>query len=120
MKSAAADVTAYIEDQPEAWRGSLEQLRAACRKHLRGYSEAMEYGMPSYSRQGQVEVGFAKQAKYLSLYVLKEPVLDAHRSRLVGLSVGKGSIRYRKPDQIDWTVIADLLADTAASDEEIC
>ena len=120
MKSTAVDVPSYIDEQPEAWRDALERLRAACRKHLRGYSEAMVYGMPSYSRGGQVEVGFAKQARYLSLYVVKQPVLDANRRRLEGLDVGKGCIRYRQPHQIDWAVVNDLLAETAASDAEIC
>ena len=96
MKSTAVDVPSYIDEQPEAWRDALERLRAACRKHLRGYSEAMVYGMPSYSRGGQVEVGFAK------------------------LDVGKGCIRYRQPHQSDWAVVNDLLAETAASDSEIC
>ena len=120
MKSTAVDVPSYIEEQPEAWRDVLQRLRAACRQHLRGYSEAMAYGMPSYSRAGEVEVGFAKQARYLSLYIVKQPVLDAHRARLEGLDVGKGCIRYRQPHQIDWAVVDDLLAETAASDAEIC
>ena len=120
MKSTAVDVASYIDEQPEAWRDALARLRAACRDQLHGYSEAMVYGMPSYSREGQVEVGFAKQARYLSLYVLQQPVLDANRRRLEGLDVGKGCIRYRQPHQIDWAVVNDLLAETAAGDAEIC
>jgi uncharacterized protein YdhG (YjbR/CyaY superfamily) len=120
MKSTAIDVRSYIEEQPEEWRDALTRLRAECRKQLRGYSEAMQHGMPSYRRAGQVEVGFAKQARYLSFYVLQQPVLDANRPRLEGLDVGKGCIRYRRPHQIDWAVVTDLLAETAASDAEVC
>jgi hypothetical protein len=80
----------------------------------------MAYGMPSYERGGQVEVGFAKQASYLSLYVLKQSVLDAHRAECSGLSLGKGCIRYRRPDQIDWSVVSSLLADTRATTDAIC
>lgn len=120
MQSLAADVEHYIEEQPEQWRSPLEQLRSLCRELLEGYSEGMAYGMPSYSRDGQVELGFAKQARYLSLYVAKQPVLDAHRARLAGLDVGKGCIRYRRPEQIDWAVETDLIAHTAASDADIC
>jgi uncharacterized protein YdhG (YjbR/CyaY superfamily) len=80
----------------------------------------MAYGMPAYSRDGELEVGFAKQARYLSLYILKQPVLDAHRSQLSGLSLGKGCIRFRRPEQIDWEIVASLLSETRASNAGIC
>jgi uncharacterized protein YdhG (YjbR/CyaY superfamily) len=112
MRSSATTVAAYIDEQPDHWKPTLRKLRTACRRELKGYAEAMAYGMPAYLRDGQVEVTFAKQAHYLSLYILKEPVLEAHRRDLAGLSVGKGCIRYRRPDQIDWTVVARMLSET--------
>jgi uncharacterized protein YdhG (YjbR/CyaY superfamily) len=120
MRSAAPTVAAYINEQPDDWRPVLKKLRAACRRGLDGYTEAMAYGMPAYSRDGQIEVTFGKQAHYLSLYILKQPVFEAHRVDLTGLSLGKGCIRYRRPDQIDWSVVASLLSDTHASACEIC
>jgi uncharacterized protein YdhG (YjbR/CyaY superfamily) len=120
MTTTAKDVRSYIEEQPEAWRPSLRKLRALCRRELRGYSEGITYGMPSYARKGRTEIGFGKQARYLSFYVLKQPVLDAHRPELLGLSVGKGAIRFRTPDQIDWDVVRKLITETAASQSEIC
>jgi hypothetical protein len=53
------------------------------------------------------------------LYVLKQPV-DAHRSRLAGLDLGKGCIRYPSPSRIDPEVVVSPLAATAASDADIC
>jgi uncharacterized protein YdhG (YjbR/CyaY superfamily) len=120
MRSTAVTVVSYIAEQPKEWQPSLKKLRAACRRHLRGYGESMTYGMASYDRNGQMEVAFGKQARYLSLYILKQPVFDAHRSQLAGLSLGKGCIRYRRPEQIDWTVVSSLLADTRANDDVIC
>ena len=120
MRSTAADVARYIADQPKEWQPALNKLRDTCRKQLRGYTECMAYGMPSYERSGQVEVGFAKQARYLSLYILNQPVFEAHRAELSDLSLGKGCIRYRRPDQIDWAVVSRLLADTHASADAIC
>ncbi len=104
-----------MEIQPESWRPALKKHRFRCQRELIGYVEGMDYGMPSYSRDGTTEVALASQARHLSLYILKKPVLDAHRSSLSGLSVGNGAIRYRRPDQIDWTVVDRLLADTAGS-----
>jgi uncharacterized protein YdhG (YjbR/CyaY superfamily) len=120
MRSTASDVSTYIEEQPEDWRPALNKLRALCRRELKGYTEGMAYGMPSYSRDGTAEIGFASQARYLSLYVLKQPVLDAHRAELAGLSVGKGCIRYRTPDRIAWNVVTRLLRETAASGSQVC
>ena len=60
-------------------------------------------------------MAFGKQAHYLTLYILKQPVFDSHRIELAGLSLGKGCIRFRRPDQIDWDVVTSLLADTLAS-----
>ena len=78
-----ADVKRYIDGQPDEWRPALKRLRTACRKQLLGYTEVFEYGMPGYQRGGTAEIGFAKQARYLSFYVLKKPVLDANRGRLI-------------------------------------
>jgi uncharacterized protein YdhG (YjbR/CyaY superfamily) len=120
MRSTAATVARYIDEQPTDWKAALKKLRAACRRELTGYTEGMAYGMPAYSRAGHVEVTFANQARYLSLYIMKQPVLEAHRADLTGLSLGKGCIRYRRADQIDWKVVASLLAETRRSASDIC
>ncbi len=120
MTGVAADVQTYIESQPEEWRVALVRLRDACREHLPGYVEEIAYGMPSYARAGTVEVSFAKQARYLSLYILKQPVLDAHRAELAHLSVGRGCVRFPRPEQITWDLVVTMLSETAASDDEIC
>ena len=83
--------------------GSFEP---ACRSQLRGYTEGMAYGMPSYEHGGEVEVSFGQQARYLSLYILKQPALDAHRAELDGLSLGKGCVRFRRPGDVNWAVIS--------------
>ena len=120
VKSAASTVAGYLDEQADGWKPTLRKLRAACRRELAGFTEEMRYGMPSYCRDGVVELSFAAQARYLSLYVLRQPVLDAHRAELAGLSLGKGCIRYRRPDQIDWDLVNDLLAASASSEAEIC
>jgi uncharacterized protein YdhG (YjbR/CyaY superfamily) len=120
MRSQAASVGGYIDEQGSEWRPTIKKLRAACRRELKGYEENMAYGMPSYLRGGQIEVAFGKQARYLSLYILKQPVFDAHSADLAGLSLGKGCIRYRRPEQVDWNVVASLLSETRASFDEVC
>jgi uncharacterized protein YdhG (YjbR/CyaY superfamily) len=120
VNRAPTSIKSYIDEQDPEWQPALKKLRALCRRELRGFAEGIAYGMPSYSRAGQVEVSFAKQARYLSLHILQKPVLDAYRKQLAGISVGKGCIRYRRPDQIDWHLVASLLADANASLAAVC
>ena len=120
MKSDATDVDGYLDGVDVRWRGTLERLRAECLDRLVGYDEVIAYGMPAYARDGAVEIGFARQARYLSLYVLKQGVLDAHRGELSSFSLGKGCVRFTRPDSIDWPVVRALLDDTARSDEAPC
>jgi uncharacterized protein YdhG (YjbR/CyaY superfamily) len=120
VRSKAATVFDYVDEQPDEWRPTLRKLRAACRRELRGYKEMMRYGMPSYARDEQVEVSFAKQARNLSLYILNQAVFEAHRPDLDGLSLGKGCIRFMRPAQLNWDVVSRLLSDTRDSTGDIC
>jgi hypothetical protein len=49
--------------------------------------------MPACSRDGITEIAWASQKQYISLYVMRGDILDAHREQLAHLSVGKGCIR---------------------------
>lgn len=120
MQSDAKDVPQYLTEVPEARREALERLRTMCLELLPDYEESMAYGMPSYARDGTIEVAFASQKNYISLYVLKQEVFDRHRPALQGLNLGKGCIRYSKPEKIDFNVVRSLLAGTAASNSPIC
>jgi uncharacterized protein YdhG (YjbR/CyaY superfamily) len=120
MQSNAKDVDAYMLEVPAERAAALEKLRELCLARLEGYTESMEYGMPSYTKGDTVEVAFASQKNYISLYILKQEVFDASRPRLTGLSLGKGCIRYSKPEKIDFAVVEDLLDATKESTAPIC
>jgi uncharacterized protein YdhG (YjbR/CyaY superfamily) len=117
---AAVDVETYLQQLPAARREPLTELRQACVELLDGFEESMAYGMPSYSRAGEVEVAFASRKQYISLHILRTDVLDAHRADLAALDVGKGCIRYRRPDQIDLGVVRSMLSATARTPGSIC
>lgn len=120
MQSDAKTVSDYLTEVPAKRLEALTRLREMCVEILAGYEEHMSYGMPSYSKGGAVEVGFASRKNYISLYILKQEVLDKHRSSLAGVDLGKGCIRYTDPKRIDFELVKHLLADTVASDAEIC
>ena len=120
MQSQAKDVDLYLDEVPVKRLEALKQLRGMCLTTLEGYTESMVYGMPSYTKDGTVEVAFASQKNYISLYILKEPVLDRHRPALQGINLGKGCIRYSRPEKIDFDIVEQLLVDTLASEAKIC
>jgi uncharacterized protein YdhG (YjbR/CyaY superfamily) len=121
MQSKSKTVDAYLQEVPKERLEALEKLRGLCLEFLTGYEESMEYGMPSYKRTGgEVEVAFASQKQYISLYILRQEVMDKFRKSLTGLKLGKGCIRYTKPEKIDFDIVQQLLAESAQSDSKIC
>lgn len=122
MQSSARTVPAYLKEVPTERRDALTRLRALCRKHLKGFEESMDYGMPNYRRKGVAEVGFASQKHFIALYTLRTDVMKAHADRLTGkgISHGKGCIRYSKPEKIDFGVVESMLMATVESTGEVC
>ena len=113
-------VAAYIAATAATRRPALEAIRDLCRTHLTGFTETLRYGMPGYVRDDVVADGFADQKRYISLYILRTDVLAAHRAALAGLSLGKGCVRYGHPDQLDASVVRDMLVMTAGSRGPVC
>ncbi len=122
MQSAAKDVTTYIQEALAGRQDALLELRALCRAILTDFKETMAYGGPSYSRNGKVEVGFAGQKNFIGLYILRTDVMKTRRDRLKGkgVSIGKGTIRYSKPERIDFELVESMLRATQESTGKVC
>ena len=121
VQSKAGTVEAYIQEVPGDRRDVLKKFRALCLKVLAGYKESMTYGMPSYGRAGEeIEIAFASQKHYISLYILRTAILDKHREELSHLDLGKSCVRYRKLSQIDWDWVTKVLLESRQSSDNIC
>jgi uncharacterized protein YdhG (YjbR/CyaY superfamily) len=122
MQSTAKDVTSYIEESPAKWQEALIRLRNLCRATLTDFEESMKYGGPSYSRGGEVEIGFASQKNFIGVYILRTDVMNAYKHLLTGkgVSFGKGAIRYSKPERIDFDVVEKMLRATQESTGPVC
>ncbi len=122
MQSSAKTVTAYLKEVPAERKAALKQLRDLCRTILTDFQETMDYGGPSYKRNGEVEVGFASQKHFIGVYILRTGVMNAHTHLLTGkgVSFGKGSIRYSKPERIDFSVVESMLRATQESIGPVC
>ncbi|MFD3546712.1 iron chaperone [Streptomyces sp. NPDC058655] len=120
VQSQAEDVDGYLAGVPEARKAALIRLRELCRTELQGFTEVMAYGMPAYERDGTSEVAFASQKQYISVYLLRSDVREAFAERLAGHDMGKGCLRFRRPENIDFALLRDLLAATAAGPGDVC
>lgn len=120
VQSTAEDVDSYLAEVPAERVQALTKLRELCRAELRGFSEAMAYGMPTYRRGGEAEIAFASQRQYISFYLMRTDVRDAFQERLAGHDMGKGCLRFRRPEKIDFELVRDLLRATAAGPGSIC
>ncbi len=124
MQSTAKDVTSYLEEVPAERKAALVQLRRQCLAVLKGFEESMQYGGSCYSRNGVVEVGFASQKHFIGLYTLRvrTDVMKTHKDmlKIKGVSLGKGCIRYSKPEKIDFEVVKSMLKATVESTGEVC
>jgi uncharacterized protein YdhG (YjbR/CyaY superfamily) len=120
VKSAAKTVDDYIsESSPE--RAKVQtQLRELIHKTLQKHVECMQWGMPTYTRDGNCDVAFANQKQYLSVYFLKQGVFKINEEALRSVDHGKGCLRFRNVEKIDFALIEKLLRDTAASSEQPC
>lgn len=118
--STAPDILSYIREAPAERQPALENLRALCRATHPQHEEVIEYGMPAYKRDGKVDVAFASQKQYISLYVLKAEVVNRWRGEMAGATIGKGCIRFKKPSQIDFAKVEAMLRDSAGSSAAPC
>ena len=122
MQSTAKNVNDYLDEVTVERKQSIAKLRDLCLDLLGGFEESMIYGMPSYSRDGEVEVAFASQKNYISLYILRTDVMNVYKDSLdaKGVSLGKGCIRYSRPKRIDFKLVEKMLNATQETTGEVC
>ncbi|MEU8762859.1 DUF1801 domain-containing protein [Streptomyces sp. NPDC048659] len=120
VQSRASDVDGYLAEVPEDRKAVLAEVRRLCRAELVGFREVMAYGMPAYERDGACEIAFASQKQYISFYLMRADVRDAFEERLAGHDMGKGCLRFRKPQSVDLGLLRDLLKATAARPGDVC
>ncbi|MEV6866950.1 DUF1801 domain-containing protein [Streptosporangium subroseum] len=120
VQSKAEDVDGYLAEVPDERREVLTRLRELCRTELKGFTEVMAYGMPGYERDGTIEISFASQKQYISFYLVRSDVREAFEQRLEGQDMGKGCLRFRRPEKVDFDLVRDLLTAIAAGPGKIC
>ncbi len=110
VQSKASSVGAYLKEADDSRRPALTRLRRLIREMLPDCDEVMDYGMPTYRRGAAMVTAFASQKNYIAFYA-GATAIARHKMALGGIDCGKGCIRYKTPEKIDFDVVRSLLED---------
>jgi hypothetical protein len=140
MQLKAANPELYIEQVPESRKQAFTRLRQTILDNLpEGFSETMSYGMIGYVIPHSVYPGgyhadpaqplpfinIASQKDYIAFYHMglyaNKPLLDWFTRvypefSKTKLDMGKSCIRFRNPEQIPFSLIAELVTKISAKD----
>lgn len=113
VQSTAATVDDYLAEAPAERRDVLERIRDLCVELLPEFTERMAWGMPAYFRGEAAPIAFASQKQYIVVYVMDAEIREEFAERLAGQDMGKSCLRFRKPEQVDLDLVADLIRASA-------
>jgi hypothetical protein len=131
MRASAQTPQAYVDSLPEDRKPAIQKLRRVLRANLpKGFSEQIASGMLAYvvphslypagyhvSPESPLPfINLASQKNYIVLYhmgLYDGPLLEWFRARWQDatsqkLDMGKCCVRFKKPDQIPFELIAEL------------
>lgn len=108
VQSKAANVDDFMEEVAPERRPALDRLRGLCLERFGADSEVMAFGMPAYGDPRTPLVAFNSQKQHIAVYPGRA-ALDAFAERLAGVDRGGGCVRWKKPDKIDFDLLADIL-----------
>ena len=134
MISKATTVDQYINELPQDRKNAMAELRKVIKKNIpKGFEERMGYGMPGYSvphskypagyhcdpKSPLPFIGFASQKNFIAVYhmgiyadtKLLKWFTDAHaKVSAKKLDMGKSCLRYKKPEDIPYQLIGELVS----------
>jgi len=140
MQSKATTVDEYMEQLPEERKAAMKKLRAVIKKHLpKGFQECMGYGMMGYvvphskypggyhcnPKDPLPFLALASQKNFIAVYhmgIYSDPKLlqwfqEAHaKASMKKLDMGKSCIRYKKPEDIPFELVGELVSKMTPDD----
>ena len=107
----STEVTAYLEQQPEPQRSTLETLRSRIRDVIPEAEECLSYGIPGFRVGGKVVAGIAGYARHVSYFPHSGQVLTRMRHMLDGYDWGAGTLRMPIDQPLPTELISALIAE---------
>jgi uncharacterized protein YdhG (YjbR/CyaY superfamily) len=111
MPGKNSEVDSYLEALAPPRREALAVIRSLVHQVVPDVEETVKYRMPTFERDGKVLCSLASQKHYMSLY-MDTALVEAHRSDLAGLDVGKSCIRFRTLDKLPLDTVRAILQAT--------
>ena len=87
-------VDAYLADQPDDVRATLEKIRGAVRSVAPAATEKISYGIPAFHMDGHYLVYYAGFKNHCSFFPASGSVTERFADELAGFDVSKGTIRF--------------------------
>jgi uncharacterized protein YdhG (YjbR/CyaY superfamily) len=140
MTSKATTPEQYIKELPSDRKEAITQLRNTVLKNLpTGFKETMSYGMLGYVVPHEIYPGgyhcdpklplpfanIASQKNFIAFYhmgvyampeLLKWFTTEYAKQSLAKLDMGKSCMRFKKPDQIPYKLIGELIKKVSVKD----
>jgi uncharacterized protein YdhG (YjbR/CyaY superfamily) len=140
MQSKATTVDQYIAEAPQERQEALQKLRSTILTHLpKGFEEAMGYGMAGYAVPHSIYpagyhctphlplpfMGFASQKNSINFYhmgIYADETLynwflaEYAKFSKKKLDIGKSCMRFKKPEDIPFDLIGELVSKISVQD----
>lgn len=140
MQSKAKNVTEYLAEIPEERQQAFNELRKTILENIpKGFEECMSYGMIGYVVPHAIYpkgyhcdpklplpfVNIASQKNFIALYhmgIYSNPKLlewftsEYSKHSKYKLDMGKGCVRFKKPDAIPFELIGELMTKISVPD----
>jgi uncharacterized protein YdhG (YjbR/CyaY superfamily) len=140
MQSKAKTVKEYFDQLPGDRKKAMTELRKAIKKNIpKGFKEEMNYGMVGYVVPHSLYpagyhcnpelplpfLGIASQKNFVAVYhmgIYSDPKLlkwfttEFKKHSKARLDMGKSCIRFKKPDEIPFPLIGELVSKMTPQD----
>lgn len=140
MTSKATTPQQYINELPDDRKEAISQLRNTMLKYIpKGFKEVMGYGLPGFvvphdlypegyhcdPKQPLPFAGYASQKHFIAFYhmgiyaqpeLLKWFTTEYPKHTKAKLDMGKSCIRFKKAEDIPYTLIAELMKKITVKD----
>jgi uncharacterized protein YdhG (YjbR/CyaY superfamily) len=140
MQSKATTVDQYIAEAPQERQEALQKLRSTILTHLpKGFEEAIGYGMAGYAVPHSIYpagyhctphlplpfMGFASQKNSINFYhmgIYADETLynwflaEYAKFSKKKLDIGKSCMRFKKPEDIPFDLIGELVSKISVQD----
>jgi len=104
------EIDAYIREQPEPKRGTLEALRRSILKAIPEAEQGISYGVPAFRVNGTVVAGFAAFKNHLSYLPHSGSVFPELADELGGYEKSSGALRFPIDEPLPPTLVQKLVA----------